>query len=1252
MYNQGSTKLYNVLMGNINSGASNAIGRYAGESFSQPKQGGNLFTNALTGFGDNLKNRARAAGNAISTTIAAPISFANDVAQNRTTDYLRMDSKNRMNAVAKKYGYNTYQDIWDARDAAEAAGDTETLNKIDNVINPELQAQAASNAKEMDANAAKYEDYRNNDFLASRINQDQGKFAGDALTTLSTAADIAAMTTGLPMGVLANATQGGVEGVANELSANGFENFDWGRAGQNALIGAASGAATAGLSSGLNSLAARNGGAILKQGGAIKNVANKALNSSIGRGALSGTVGGAVGGGLGAALNNQDVGAGILQGASQGAVSGAVGGGIMGAANKIGGKAISAIDKKFGTNLGEISQTGKRWQESGDNFNERLTNTLNSGDSAVGNWINGRQSKTLGRLGTIGNSVQDASDNLTRYISSNDPEEQMAELRALVEKAVDSDTRRLYGAPSGVDSALTNKTLRTETTNDILRGVVDELKANGTFSAYQNGKIDDVQYFGAVRDAMNSSINNTLNESEIQRLMDNPTTAGGWLKKAGKRVVEDLNNRGVGLSIKDTGNELPEDVAGLKISRNDMLDATTESPETELYRQLTGDSTKASSNTNTVAKTTTGGDAWDNLAREYGFDNYNDAISAFKQANPNSPVTAGAVTTWLDSTEGSYNPNAVATTSENPLEKVFENKSGKIQKQNKVQAIGKALENAGEGVTYSEVYDALDPKTATRAQKTKAVQKLSEMGVKPRDYEEYAKTSSYVNQVASELASKSNVKVVDPDLATKLLPANLDVNLTDDAAKTYNNYIKQIVADGANPDEYTAGYLLEKTRWLGDKAQKVGGKDAKDIRQALTAAKWVIRDEVSDAMAKNNITGENTAELIAQGLKDLGANEKVIDYYTAPGKGGKAPNISELINRSSLFEQARDMGTQIGAEAMTRSASKYPAGSLKSILRAGGVDQLANLAAKQLVAPITGGLMKAGGKAISAVGNAASNLANTPSSNQTAMYDLLNRNAGYNIIGREAGLDAGGVNKPAEEYIAQASAADGYVAPLGATTTVAPTTLEGLTTTGAIGTTTPTTLASTLGDNRSVTNNAIASATTPNYTYTDIIAGAMERAAAAGDADAFATLYGMYNDAVAELQSQSDNSSKLSAAQQTQLAKFDSAEDAINELEDLYNQAGGGKGAILGWLQERGADLTLDSNARTYRQMAEGLVNQIAQAIGKTDSLNTEGEVKRALQLVPSLTDDAKTAQNKLKTLRQMLDQTKANYYNAYGVAY
>ena len=143
----------------------------------------------------------------------------------------------------------------------------------------------------------------------------------------------------------------------------------------------------------------------------------------------------------------------------------------------------------------------------------------------------------------------------------------------------------------------------------------------------------------------------------------------------------------------------------------------------------------------------------------------------------------------------------------------------------------------------------------------------------------------------------------------------------------------------------------------------------------------------------------------------------------------------------------------------------------------------------------------------------------------------------------------------------------------------------------------------------------------------------------------------MYQDGIKKNESAQKATSDLSATQQAQLAKLDSADTAIDKLEALFENAGGGKGPIAGNLQSLAGDWGWDSNARTYNQMSEGLVNQIAQAIGKTDSLNTEGEVKRALQLIPQLTDDAQTAKNKLETLREMLQTTKASYNTAYGLA-
>ena len=188
-------------------------------------------------------------------------------------------------------------------------------------------------------------------------------------------------------------------------------------------------------------------------------------------------------------------------------------------------------------------------------------------------------------------------------------------------------------------------------------------------------------------------------------------------------------------------------------------------------------------------------------------------------------------------------------------------------------------------------------------------------------------------------------------------------------------------------------------------------------------------------------------------------------------------------------------------------------------------------------------------------------------------------------------------------------------------------------------------------------NNAQAMAvpeTNANTAKLEQITRAMDLALAAGDLNAYSQLASLYQTAYkiyAPSETTAGGASSLNATQQGNLAKLESAGSAIDQLEQLYNQAGGGQGRLGGKIAELGASLGMNSAASSYNSAARGLVNQIAAAVGKTDSLNTEGEVQRALDLVPKITDTPEEAQVKLQSLRNMLNANKQTYQNIYGVS-
>ena len=61
-------------------------------------------------------------------------------------------------------------------------------------------------------------------------------------------------------------------------------------------------------------------------------------------------------------------------------------------------------------------------------------------------------------------------------------------------------------------------------------------------------------------------VNTDLEEMRQSSQTQTPTTAKGWLKRAGERIVEDANDRGVGLGIKDVSDQYSDDIRKMEIN--------------------------------------------------------------------------------------------------------------------------------------------------------------------------------------------------------------------------------------------------------------------------------------------------------------------------------------------------------------------------------------------------------------------------------------------------------------------------------------------------------------------------------------------------------------------------------------------------------------------------------------------------------------------------------------------------------------
>lgn len=567
-----------------------------------------------------------------------------------------------------------------------------------------------------------------------------------------------------------------------------------------------------------------------------------------------------------------------------------------------------------------------------------------------------------------------------------------------------------------------------------------------------------------------------------------------------------------------------------------------------------------------------------------------------------------------------------------------------LKKRNALQKAGKAFKQTADNIENADVYNKLYSKTAEKVQRNDSINRLKKLGFSPADYDTASNYSETTNKFIKEAIPNKALKntTVVEDLTDIDNMTNGIINSDKLTTKVKNEVVKSLDnARSDNPntmDEYNVRKLWDESERIGKleneyrtKSMNVNGGDASS--DYATAAEYLgnVRRQIR-SMVDNDVDWGDTFDkgILTERLKSAGADKQNIDYIT------NAKNLAELKRNTALYEDAREMNkemktSQIRRNAVSGSSSTNP---LNVATQESGINEVL----KTAVRPLRGLTSKATnlvGNALDATGSAPSTAGDT-SINQTRLYDAVGR--------AQAIKEASDTINPQdlETQLANMTTADSANAVAQG--------MSGDYYRGTSGTGTSTGTGS--GSSKNGTSGGTFGNGTTGNEMLDILQGAMGLALKAGDGKALSQLMGLYSDMVEiynTLNPKQTTTQDLNATQQQNLVKINTAETALDKLENLYKQAGGGQG-IAGNVSNFFAGLGLNSDVKTYNDLSQGLINQIAAAVGKTDSLNTEGEVNRALDLIPKITDDAQTAKNKLAELRSMLADTKQGYYDIYGL--
>lgn len=125
----------------------------------------------------------------------------------------------------------------------------------------------------------------------------------------------------------------------------------------------------------------------------------------------------------------------------------------------------------------------------------------------------------------------------------------------------------------------------------------------------------------------------------------------------------------------------------------------------------------------------------------------------------------------------------------------------------------------------------------------------------------------------------------------------------------------------------------------------------------------------------------------------------------------------------------------------------------------------------------------------------------------------------------------------------------------------------------------------------------------------------------------------------------------LSANQQQSLIKLETADNIVGRIESQLAEVGLGSGPV-GKLQGKFKNvlgsLGVNTDAEAYNKFRSGVATQLAKALGESGNMS-DNDIKRALDLIPSLDTSSEAAQKNLAELRAIIADNRQSIYSVGG---